>query len=496
MSKLLSSVLDKVSENNNEYRIELKSLNKKIDEKTTALVGDIVTLSNYTIDFSNAIQNAKEMLIGSFSRVIESYVIKDLRSVESVNEQFVEKINDKIENANITSPEEKDAFIENLNSLLNDKYLEIVRIKRVDFTSIDGTNPEVENAVLEFNSYINQSSSITGEKVAELLNNYKKEVYSFISNSLSNISKLYLNNFVGEVSSAINSALDYEEVNVIEPSEDSFTPYIPEIPSIPEIEVEDTNDNEEVEYANVGEVEPATLYDIPQIPVVQVDVPTVETNAETVTNYEEPEVVINIPEVPTETIIENYEETENQTFAMDIPVINPIEPIQVVEEPVIQEEISVEPVKEEVKRTYDVDEILKIAKSPVVTMPISEEKKVSDNYLAVDPLKNEEPEFVNSEFNEKEIVEEMIRRLTKRLEAINERQAAYDEEKSKIEDDEVFVNNLIENSNNKKLELDKFEEELNNKESEITQKQEDLNKKLNDVLPFANAIMKEEKKEA
>ena len=89
----------------------------------------------------------------------------------------------------------------------------------------------------------------------------------------------------------------------------------------------------------------------------------------------------------------------------------------------------------------------------------------------------------------------MIKRLTKRLEAINERQAAYDEEKSKIEDDEVFVNNLIENSNNKKLELDKFEEDLNNKEKEIKQKQEDLNKKLNDVLPFANAIMKEEKKE-
>ena len=33
MSKLLSSVLDKISENNNEYRTELRSLNNKIDEK-------------------------------------------------------------------------------------------------------------------------------------------------------------------------------------------------------------------------------------------------------------------------------------------------------------------------------------------------------------------------------------------------------------------------------------------------------------------------------
>lgn len=479
MSKLLSSVLDKVSENNNEYRLELKALNKKIDEKTTALVGDIVTLSNYTIDFSNAIQNAKEMLIGAFSRTIESYVIKDLRSVESVNEQFVEKINDKIENANITSQEEKDAFVENLNSLLNDKYLEIVRIKRVDFTSIDGTNPEVENAVLEFGNYLSQSSIISPEKVAELLNNYKKEVYSFISTSLSNISKLYLNNFVGEVSSAINAALDYEEVSVVETPEETFTPYIPEIPSIPEIEVEDTDENEST-----------ILHNIPEIPVIQVDVQTEQEKEETKAAYEEPSSVIDIPEVTTEDVLVKNEELDsavNETFAMEIPMVTPIEPIQVVEEPVI---------KEEVKRTYDVDEILKIAKSPVVTMPVSNENKASDNYLVVDPLKKDETEIVNNEFNEKEIVEEMIKRLTKRLEAINERQASYDEEKSKIEDDEVFVNNLIENSNNKKLELDKFEEDLNNKENEIMQKQEDLNKKLNDVLPFANAIMKEEKKEA
>lgn len=493
MSKLLSSVLDKVSENNNEYRVELKSLNKKIDEKTTALVGDIVTLSNYTIDFSNAIQNAKELLIGSFSRTVESYVIKDLRSVESVNEQFVEKINDKIENANITSQQEKDAFIENLNSLLNDKYLEIVRIKRVDFTSIDGTNPEIENAVLEFNNYLSQSSNISLEKLAEILNNYKKEVYSFISTSLSSISNLYLNNFVGEVSSAINAALDYEGENVIVSTEETFTPYIPEIPSIPEIEVEDTNN--EIKETTNNEVEQTMLYNIPEIPVVDVNV---QSKEETEVIAEEPQVV-DVPEVPTENVIVNNEETQAaspETYAMEIPMVMPIEPIQVVEETENKEQVNDPSVKEEVRRTYDVDEILKIAKSPVVTMPVYEENKATDNYLSVEPLGKEEQEVANSEFNEKEIVEEMIRRLTKRLEIINERQAAYNEEKSKIEDDEQFVNNLIENSNNKKVELDRFEEELNNKENEIRQKQEDLNKKLNDVLPFANAIMKEEKKEA
>ena len=36
MSKLLSSVLDRISENNNEYRTILRNLNSSIDEKTTS----------------------------------------------------------------------------------------------------------------------------------------------------------------------------------------------------------------------------------------------------------------------------------------------------------------------------------------------------------------------------------------------------------------------------------------------------------------------------
>ena len=48
MSKLLSSVLDRISENNNEYRTILRNLNSSIDEKTTSLVADAVTMSSYT----------------------------------------------------------------------------------------------------------------------------------------------------------------------------------------------------------------------------------------------------------------------------------------------------------------------------------------------------------------------------------------------------------------------------------------------------------------
>lgn len=477
MSKLLSNVLDKVSENNNDYRVELKNLNKLIDEKTTSLVGDIVTLSNYTVDFSNAVTSAKERLVNPISRTIESYAIKDLRSVETVNEQFVDKINDKIENANITTKEEKDNFIGNLNTLLNDKYLEIVRIKRVGFTSIDGTNQEIEDAVLAFNNYLKETSNFSSDKLEELLNSYKKEIYYLVSDTFDTISSLYLNNFVSEVSSALSSSIDYEDAkseNVMI-NEDSFRPYIPEIPAIPEVDIPNTN------------IEPI-ISEVPEVPS-DFEMPVINEDEE----KENDSYEYGLEESSNEQIIPEVQEQSFSTITEEIPVIpNPvmdipsIAPIEIVEQPVT----------EQTRKLYDVDEILKIAKSPIVTMP-QNEKNSSSDYLSVDLIKKEEEkELFNAEFDEKEIVEEMISRLTKRLQAINERQEMYDEEKNKLEEDEAFVNDLIESANNKRLELDKFEKELDAKEKEIEEKQKELDKKLNDVLPFANAIMKDDKKEA
>ena len=57
----------------------------------------------------------------------------------------------------------------------------------------------------------------------------------------------------------------------------------------------------------------------------------------------------------------------------------------------------------------------------------------------------------------------------------------------------AFVNDLIESSNNKKVQLDKIEEELNDKENELNEKQSQLEKKINDVMPFANAVLNIEK---
>lgn len=451
MSKLLNSVLDRVSENNNEYRSILRALNSTIDEVTTSLVGDVVTLSSYTADFSNTLSESKEKLVNPISRIIESYVIKDLRSVETVNEQFVEKINDKLENADIKSKEEKDSFANSLNNLLNDKYLEIVKIKRIDFFNPAGVNENIEEAIDGFVSYLNGVATFNQESLNTLINDYKSKIYKQVKSALEKISNLYLNNFVSEVSSSLNAAIDYDNDSVKEEVKDDFKPFIPDINPIPEAVVP----------------EAPVIPEIPEVPVI----PEVKEQSD------------NIPEINTKD-----EEKKDDNFSLDIPTIpevtdvKPVTPVEIKEEPS--------------KRPYDVEEILKIAKSPIVSMPeMKKEEPIStkDEYVPVSPITEEkETETMESEFNEKEIVEEMIRRLTNRLNDINERTSKYESEKEKLEEDESFVNDLIKSSNDKKEELDKFESELDAKEKELDERQKELDKKINDVMPFANAVLKSE----
>lgn len=451
MSKLLNSVLDRVSENNNEYRSILRALNSTIDEVTTSLVGDVVTLSSYTADFSNTLSESKEKLVNPISRIIESYVIKDLRSVETVNEQFVEKINDKLENADIKSKEEKDSFANSLNNLLNDKYLEIVKIKRIDFFNPAGVNENIEEAIDGFVSYLNGVATFNQESLNTLINDYKSKIYRQVKSALEKISNLYLNNFVSEVSSSLNAAIDYDNDSVKEEVKDDFKPFIPDINPIPEAVVPDA----------------PVIPEIPEVPVM----PEVKEQSD------------NIPEINTED-----EEKKDDNFSLDIPSIPEVTDVKSVTPVEIKEEPS--------KRPYDVEEILKIAKSPIVSMPeMKKEEPIStkDEFVPVSPITEEkETETMESEFNEKEIVEEMIRRLTNRLNDINERTSKYESEKEKLEEDESFVNDLIKSSNDKKEELDKFESELDAKEKELEERQKELDKKINDVMPFANAVLKTE----
>ncbi len=467
MSKLLNSVLDRVSENNNEYRSILRALNSTIDEVTTSLVGDVVTLSSYTADFSNTLSESKEKLVNPISRIIESYVIKDLRSVETVNEQFVEKINDKLENADIKSKEEKDSFTNSLNTLLNDKYLEIVKIKRIDFFNPAGVNENIEEAINGFVSYLNGVATFDPQSLNKLIDDYKAKIYRQVRSALEKISNLYLNNFVSEVSSSLNAAIDYDNDSVKEEVKDDFKPFIPDINPAPEAVVP----------------EAPVIPEIPEVPVM----PEVE------------KLDLSTPEIKPEDIDKTMpispinEENINNNSSVDISTI----PGNVDVKPMIQSEIKEENDGEEpAKRPYDVEEILKIAKSPIVTIPeVKKEDTVSekDEYVPISPIIEEkETETMESEFNEKEIVEEMIRRLTNRLNDINERTSKYEDEKKKMEEDEAFVNDLIKSSNDKKEELDRFESELDEKEKELDERQKELDKKINDVMPFANAVLKSE----
>lgn len=423
MSKLLNSTLEKVSENNNDYRKDLRALNNQIDERTTALIGEVVTLSNYTLDFTNAINISKENLVNPILRVIESYAIKDLRSVEEINEKFIEKINDKIENTEINSDSAKEQFISTIDSLLNSKYLEIININRVTFIDENG-NSDIERILNDFVSYLLANGKYDELSLNSLMNTYRNDIYSMISKTLSGINKLYQDNFIGEVKPDLRVALKDEDVLVN--SEDEFKPYIPDINPIP---------------------------------------------------------TINIPEVP------KFDET---------PILNNVEPVfdsskfneygseTKEEEPIAVEE---EKPKEEKQYTYqkpyDVEEILKIAKSPIISN--------ENTYVKPEVKEEKQEETVEIEYNERELVEEMIRRFTKRLELIDERQEKYDQDNESVSHDEAFVNDLIDSAKKKKEELDSFEKELDEKERELNEKEIDLEKKINNVLPFAKAVMENDK---
>lgn len=424
MSKLLNSTLEKVSENNNDYRKDLRALNNQIDERTTALIGEVVTLSNYTLDFTNAINISKENLVNPILRVIESYAIKDLRSVEEINEKFIEKINDKIENTEINSDSAKEQFISTIDSLLNSKYLEIININRVTFIDENG-NSDIERILNDFVSYLLANGKYDELSLNSLMNTYRNDIYSMISKTLSGINKLYQDNFIGEVKSDLRVALKDEDVLVN--SEDEFKPYIPDINPIPTI-------------------------NIPEVP-----------------KFDEAPISNNIVEPV-------FDSSRFSGFENEIKEEKPV---------VVEEEKPKEEKQYTYQKPYDVEEILKIAKSPIVSN--------ENTYVKPEVKEEKQEETVEIEYNERELVEEMIRRFTKRLELIDERQEKYDQDNESVSHDEAFVNDLIDSAKKKKEELDSFEKELDEKERELNEKEIDLEKKINNVLPFAKAVMENDK---
>lgn len=452
MNKLTNKVLEAVSENNNEYRSILRNLNSTIDEKTTNLVSEIVTRTNYNLDFSNTLNSAREYIIYPISRIIESYIIKDLRSVETVNEQFIEKINDKIENATITSDEDRSTFVTGLNTLLHDKYLEIVDIKRISFFNQNHDNEEIEEKIVDFLDNLKDSIEVDMD-LLKLIEDYTQEIYKLIENVINAISNLYKDNFINEVNKNLNNIVEVQE----EKEEEVFKPFVPEINLMPEVPSFETKEENEA------------VVDIPNIDTFS-NIPEVQE--------EEKEEKLSAEEGKSDLQVEEEKIQEKENTELEIKPVSPT---------VVEEDTKLP------KYSYDVDEILKIAKSPILEMPAKIDQK-EDSFVEIEPIvSTEESDIVESEFNEEEIVKEMITRLTKRLDAIKERKEKYEEESSELEEDEAFVNDLIESSKNKKKELDDFENELDEKELRIEEKKKELEKKINDVMPFANAVLNSEK---
>ena len=266
-------------------------------------------------------------------------------------------------------------------------------------------------------------------------------------------------------------------ITVEEIDEEEFKPYVPDI----NIETK----TPDLDMPKVPEVD-TSISNIPEVPKVDSpiemikEIPKVDVSVE---NTPEIPSIPNIPDVP-----KNFDTDKNNDDTLEIK--EEVKPLKVEQfEPIAISEDKYDKKNSETKKPYDVEEILKIAKSPIVTM--DSDKK--EEFANVSPIKNEDSSDISeSEFDEEEIVKEMISRLNNRLSIIKERQKKYDSEKQKLEEDEKFVNDLIETSNEKREQLDKFENELNEKEEELKRKKKELDKKINDVLPFADAIMKTE----
>lgn len=504
MGKILRSVLDKISENNNEYRNELSDLNLRIEEITTNIVGDIVTVSNYNIDFSNMISTTKEKLVSPIYKIIESYVIKDLRNVETVNEQFVDKINDKIDNAVINSNEDKDNFLNSLNELLNEKYLSIVQIKRTNFFNEYGINSDIETIINQFMQDVTSIRTIDEDKLVNVLTEYKKAVYTSIKNTLAKISKIYLNNFISEVSESIDGAIDFnnkfdapleEGINLSLPTIDELEmPVIPELEDMPDFtSMPSFDDNESLSVTEETPIE----FDIPTPVVVEPSFENDETDEISISAIAEKikeEKELKEQEEKdrrVDDLLSSFKTLDNEEID-EVEETNLFDTIEKSEDKNEFEEPIVE--SSSTKKTYDVEEILKRAKSPVVTMEYVKPVENADNYVPVKPIESSDSlSLVNNDFNEKEIVQEMITRLQKRLAEISAKEEALEVEKSQIEEDELFVNNLIKTTADKKAELDAFEAGLNKKSENLDKKQIELNDRISAVMPFANAVLEIEK---
>ena len=315
----------------------------------------------------------------------------------------------------------------------------------------DGTNSDVESSITEFINTV-AGNNVENTKKEELVNSYKNDLYGVIKSSLNKISNLYLNNFVDGVSSSLNQAIDYDDRKEEVKEKEEYKPFIPNI--APFNQVSDSNIEKEVKAPAIDEIKKVE---------------------ETIQNVQKPLIIINEDTLP--------------KLAEFVPPVLPS--IKKKEEAKEKKEETVS-----AKKSYDVEEILKIAKSPVVAdIPtLKEEKKEeTQTYDSVKPISIENDVKDDVTFDEKQIVEEMIRRLSSRLKEIDSRETKCKEEEEAVSEDEAFVNDLIDSADKKKVELDEFEKSLDDKEAELKEKEKELKSKIDSIMPFANAVLENDK---
>lgn len=239
MNDILQNLQEKISESNNQYRDILQRTKNSIENRTTVLVGGLVTLSNYESDFNDLTIKSKEMLSDKIFKVIEAYCVKDLRNVDNVNEQFIKKINDKLNKVELDTDDERQKFVDSLKKLLFEKYLDIVNIKRIPFFQENDDNKDIEDIVNMYTNSLEETNLYNDEKLAALFFEYKEDIYKAIKSDIEDLNKLFINNFITEIEVALsdNNTIKQEtEISnkTFDEVQQDFYEEMPKIDEIPE----------------------------------------------------------------------------------------------------------------------------------------------------------------------------------------------------------------------------------------------------------------------
>lgn len=454
MNNILIKSRERISENNNSYIQILNNLSVELEEKISMVLGTLVTHTNQSADLSMLGDGSKVKLLIPLNKIIESYTIKDLRVVEDVNEQFLKKISDKVDSTNIVDSDSKQKFTESLINLLEEKYLEIIKIKRLPFFSDNNKNIELESCLEEYKNYLLSLNIFDANAVETNLLNFNNDIIILINATFNEVNNLYLNNFINEIYVIINEEVNKSGIIDNAPINNMETHFENDL------ENQTINENIQVETPVMQNTDMNQVNNMDMNQVSNMDINQV--NNMDINTYENitPPIVNPVTMPPAERVLKDAEE-------------------QPVEMPSKVTSSNVDQIFELTKPQYNVS-------SPDVKMtPVFKDDYVSKVIKA-------EPE-TKIELNEKELVSEMIRRLSLKLEELEEKDIKCNIEETQLEEDEKYLEELIKNTQEKEKNYLNFKKELEDKQKDLIETEKQLKVKLDSLMPFANAVLKSEK---